>query len=527
MALPLAEAAVGWGLSIPGAGSLSAQASAPAPFGVFHDLRWLFVYNQSWWTFVIGLAISVAGRAAVTAAIVGEAWPAGAERPRPTFRVAYRRTLVFTAVAVLLFSPWALLLFGMAVVSLSWLFFTAVPPALVFALLLHHGAVTPRWWREAPSPRSAAWTFATFGVLMVDAALISSCPTWAQPWVAAVAGLGNAWLWRRVVRAVVLRPAHVKARVRPVAPIGVAAMFAVVVAGAGLSFRSVTNRSASAATAGPSTEETGRPVLVATGFESHWDGSEGPTLGPGFDEARFSYRGMGAHDRPLPYSGDDTQQSLRHLETLMAEQVDALHRRTRRPVAVVAESEGALVTKSYLLDHPEAPVDLVVMLSPLAHPGLAQYPPAGNEGWGAIASWGLQGVTDAITALSPFHLSPDGPLLRSMVDDAPVLQGRGSCRIRGVDRIEVLPLADSVTDPTVHQPGVQVSIVAAFHGGLLGEAEIRDRVRGYLHGDRPGGNGALVGVERLFSAVSSAWRVPGLPASVRSSDADRAASCRP
>ena len=36
----------------------------------------------------------------------------------------------------------------------------------------------------------------------------------------------------------------------------------------------------------------------------------------------------------------------------------------------------------YLAATPRAPVDAVVLLSPLAEPGRVFYPPRGDEGWG-------------------------------------------------------------------------------------------------------------------------------------------------
>src|SRR5580692_10085525 len=61
--------------------TLSPQASALAPFGIFHDLRWLSVYANSWPAFgAIAVAILLA-RGFVTALSVRLAWPAASGPP--------------------------------------------------------------------------------------------------------------------------------------------------------------------------------------------------------------------------------------------------------------------------------------------------------------------------------------------------------------------------------------------------------------------------------------------------------------
>src|SRR5205085_2347453 len=103
-------------------------------------------------------------------------------------------------------------------------------------------------------------------------------------------------------------------------------------------------------------QPTGKPVLVATGFWSSWNGRTTPPLSGHYDEQRFSYRGLDASGRPLPYRSADTQQPLSQLERLMSDQVDALYRETGKPVSIVAESEGSLVAKTYLTATPKASV---------------------------------------------------------------------------------------------------------------------------------------------------------------------------
>ena len=62
------------------AAPLAPQIAAPAPFGVFHDLRWLLVYHPSWLVFVVGAGALVGMRAALDTALVRAAWPSGQDR---------------------------------------------------------------------------------------------------------------------------------------------------------------------------------------------------------------------------------------------------------------------------------------------------------------------------------------------------------------------------------------------------------------------------------------------------------------
>ena len=54
----------------------AAQVSAVPPYGVLHDMRWLFVYNTSWATFAAEAVALVAFRALLGTAIIALAWPA-------------------------------------------------------------------------------------------------------------------------------------------------------------------------------------------------------------------------------------------------------------------------------------------------------------------------------------------------------------------------------------------------------------------------------------------------------------------
>ena len=68
----------------------------------------------------------------------------------------------------------------LAVVSLSWLFFVAIPVVLMLAVLVHGGAVTGSWWRSTLSARSLAWVLVAFVALSVFGSIMTTCPVWAR-----------------------------------------------------------------------------------------------------------------------------------------------------------------------------------------------------------------------------------------------------------------------------------------------------------------------------------------------------------
>ena len=190
------------------AAPLAPQVAAPAPFGVFHDLRWLLVYHPSWVVFVVGAIALIAGRAALDCALVRAAWPE--DRPAPSTRQQLRHAIRFTAVAALTLVLFAVLTFALAVTSLSWLFFVAVPVLLMVALLLHHGEVTPVWWRDPPSRRSVTSILWVFVLLSAGGAVIAAVPRAVAPVVAGVTGLAVAACRVRSVEALAFA-AHARA----------------------------------------------------------------------------------------------------------------------------------------------------------------------------------------------------------------------------------------------------------------------------------------------------------------------------
>jgi hypothetical protein len=532
--LPVIEALVLGVIGATGAQALAPQASAPAPFGVFHDLRWLMVFHPSWHAFALELAALIAVRSTITALLLRAAWPIGKDPPG-LLRLA-AGSVAFTMVSALVLLPFSALLLGMAIVSLSWLFFIAVPSVLGVAALLHHGAVLPTWWRERPPGRTVAWVLLSFLVLTMASAVVVMTPGPLRLPAVAAAGLFNAWAWHSIVHTLsCARPAR---RFMPVAPLGVAALVGVILLGVSVGF-SVSSRSAqlapaaqvttagAAAGAGSAVDSTaGRPVLLVSGFGSSYVGRD-DGIGAWANERRFSYGGIDADGRPLPYQDADTYQDVSRSVALMAQQVEAFRADVEQPVTIVAESEGALVAKAYLMSHPDAPVDTLVLLSPLVEPGGAYYPPEGDDGWGVAGGLGLRWITAVVRSLSPLDVTTDDGLFRSLADDAPAFREMLACPVDGVDQLAVFPLADAVAGAEPHLRGVPSAVVPAFHGGLADNPAVQRTIRAVLQGDASPDYGWWEATDTVIRAGAAAWRVPLLPISVNPvwEGGDDASSC--
>ena len=416
--------------------ALAPQATATAPYGVFHDLRWLLVYSHSWLTVGLESLGFLVIRGGLTALTVHLAWPYDA--PRPPFVVLARRALAFTAAAAVLLAFSSSLLVGLAVISVSYLFFTAVPVALFIALLIHQGPVVT-WWRTRPTLRTLGWAALSFVVLTLGGGAIAASPWPADIVFAAAVGLFNAWAWLGIVRALASRPSH---RFVPIAPVGIAAVVAIVLVGVVISVQleTASRRIATANPSAPSTAGTGQPLLVITGFDSHWHGGDPLDFGPGFEQRRFSYAGLDGSGQPLIFHGRDTDRPLPDIVHLLDTQVRAFASQTGQPVDIVSDSEGSLVAKVFLLVHPDAAVRSIVLTSPLVAPGRAYFPARGSDGYGIAAGWGLRGVSAALGALTPLDLSPDGPFLRSIANHGPSLRDALGCPLPHTTQARALPV---------------------------------------------------------------------------------------
>lgn len=71
----MAEAAALAAVGATGVLGLAPQISAPVPYGVFHDLRWVFVYHSSWAMFAAETIALIVVRSALNAVIITLAWP--------------------------------------------------------------------------------------------------------------------------------------------------------------------------------------------------------------------------------------------------------------------------------------------------------------------------------------------------------------------------------------------------------------------------------------------------------------------
>ena len=486
---------------------LAPQISAPAPLGVFHDLRWLDVYHNSWWGFGVELAALVVFRSMLDAVIVTQAWPR--HRLLPPFGKTLARMLLFTAFAVVALLPWTTLLFGLAVAPISWLFLVALPPVIVVASLLHHGAVSRDWWRQLPSLASLGWVLASFAILTVAGGLISAGPPLLAVPLAAVVGMGNALCWRQIVASLIGGRGLRRAPLVP--PFGALAMVGIVLGGAAAGFGA---QSAHPPPRPLPSGGSGSPVLVVAGFGTSWDGRSSPPALGNHRTSWFSYRGVDATGAPLPYRSDDTLQSLPSLDGKMATQVAVLHNSTRAPVAIVAVSEGTLVAKTYLATA-QAPVHQLVLVSPVIGPGRVYYPPKGFSGWGVASGWGLSVFTNGLHAVSDIDITPTTPLFRSIVEEGPRLRATLAKPLAGLRQTAITPLADAVANPEGTKVGAPTIVVLGFHNGTLGDPRILATVTALLDG-RTVTQRSWDAAEVAISRAAAAWQVPALQPSLNS-----------
>jgi uncharacterized membrane protein YuzA (DUF378 family) len=446
-------------------------------------------------------------RAALDSVLVRLAWPDDvALLPR---RAHFLRTLRYTAIVMAVLLLFAVLVFSMAVTSLSWLFFVAVPVLVMVAVLVHHGAVSPTWWRDAPTRASVGVVLLTFVVLTVGGSVLSATPGWLAVLVAAAAGGAMGWCRLRLVHSLAGRTPP--ARRRPFAVVGLAGVLVLVVGGTAIGFAvSVAVEGARTPLPRARADATGPPVLIVKGFNSKWDGVTRRWVDGDYRIRRFSYAGLDVDGAPEPYDRPATHDSLRVLARKMREQVDALAEDTGEPVRIVAESEGALVTLTYLAATPDAPVRAAVLLSPLLAPGRVYYPPLGDSGWGVVSGTVMAGVATALGAVGPVDVSPDTPLFRSILDQAPPLQSLLRCPVPGVRELAILPLDSGVSAPAPVEAEIPHAWVPAFHGGLLGDGTTAGLVGKVLRGEPTPGSVTWSTVSDVVNAGASAWQAPSL-----------------
>ena len=511
----------------PAARSLAPQITAPPPLAVFHDLRWLFGYNRSWLEFAAGALILVLARSALNTVLVALAWPRGMRAPSAA--VMFPVSVAFTLVAAILMVPIATLVFGVAVVPFSWPFLAAVPVLLALALPLSHGGVAPTWWRRLPPLRAAGWVLACFFEYSLLAVVITRLPATGIVVVAGLAGIVNARAWYGLTAAVA-RPArsrqHPLIAWIPVAPLAAISVIALAIGTTRLVFdmAAIPSRNGLAAVSAgiaaaasraasftPPAREHGRQgvVLVVGGFGSSCchAGRSLQRAAPDMFVQQFSYLGLTAAGRPVPQGPNASDLPMQELGDRIATQVWHLHAQTRKPVDLVAESEGSLGVYAMFARHPDVPVRTVVLLSPIVAPGQVSFPESGREGPGVASGYALGMLNRFVGSLSPFGAAGAERLINSVSSVGARYAAATADRDRHERWLAVVPLADAVTLPACNL-GRDVLFVSAFHGGLLGDPAVLQTVASFLRGHQVSGQTSLREAAEILSSAAAAWRMP-------------------
>jgi hypothetical protein len=577
----MAEAAV-LSFLAPDARPLAPQVTALPPLAAYHDLRWLFAFNQSWLGFTAVLVLLLVARAAVDAVLVQLAWPRepadrdpalpqGLEAtnalgipetptiPRPRFLASVVSCAVLTLVVGLVLSPVVTLMFGVALVPFSWPYLAAVPILFGTAVALSQGGVGQAWWRHLPPARTAAWVMATFLVLSLASVLMTHLDTPGIVAVAGLAGVVNARAWYGLTTAAarrsVTRPLHpwpwraTLQRIRralrqrtswvPVAPLAAVMVIALVVGLTRLAFTGTVHfgsgPSGVAAGVYPggslaaaiASNQASKPtpaesrghskargaVLVVEGFGSSCcnDADSLRAAEPGLLVQQFSYLGLSAAGQPISYGPAAGDLPIQVLGDRMATQVEKLYRQVRAPVDIVAESEGTLGLYAMLARHPHVPVGSLALLSPIVEPDQV------GQADGTVPGDALLTLNNLVAGMSPYGSSGAQDLIDSVSQVGASYYGMVS-RDRSLPWLAVVPLADAVTLPACSWPQ-NVIFVNAFHGGLLGDASVRQMVEAFFSDGRvppsrtagPGGSQQqLRTAAQLIAAAAAAWRMPEL-----------------
>jgi len=498
----------------PAAAALGPQVSAPAPLDMFHDLRWISTHHNSWLSLAAELITAIGGRSLFGVLVAH--WIVD---QRPTIKALARMMVFYTVMAVLL-TPWVGLLFGVAVTHLSYLFLAGVPPALLLALVTHRGVVFSRsgWWM-APSRQTIAAVAVAIAGLTAAGAVISVAPLAVGAFAAAAAGALNA---RAAIVIVDTRPAtmsprrsRVRLHVRLQVPVAVAAIFALALGGATAAFAAEPTVPASHWREVIPARATGRPVLIVAGFGSRW--APAPPLGlpPRYVEWRYSYRGIGPHGRVLAYGPTDTDQAVTVSARRLQSQVAALFAAYHQPVDIVAESEGSILTRDFLL-HDYRPashqIDDVVLLDLPQGQTSATYPSPGHRGWGVASGDLLDGLASVINLISPLHIAINAPLFHDLSNRRLMTQIAQAPPPPGVHEVAIDALADALDNPYPHAFGHDPTIVVpAAHGGLINNQTAQAAIRRAVTGRTLPNGHTGIALDRILAATSAPWQTPPTP----------------
>ncbi|TDB75428.1 hypothetical protein [Micromonospora sp. KC723] len=481
--------------------AIAPQFSAVWPYSMFHDLRWVLVYHNSWFSLGTKLLAAVVVHGLLCAVYVALAWPM--EIPRPPLRRLAGRSLVFAAFIALLLLPWATIAVATAQFALAWILLLELVPLLVLAPLVARGGVVSDWWRGLPTLRLAGWSLLTFVALTIGGALVAATPGWFAVATAGAMGAVNGLIWLGLVRDA-LRQKPVLYRLAPVAPIVAALTVASVYAVDLVAVRLISTgpQSAPSTTVLPPVPQA---VIYLAGFNSTYPGDPAPPAGPVW---RFSYRGTNADGRARPYAPSDTHQSIVDSARLLAEQVDRVHAVTGRPVALIGESAGAMIVRFYLarLRHPA--VTSAVLSDPLVRAGRTYYPPPGaDSGWGIGTGWLLRGLL--VVPGGPLPDDVDQPFLRSLLDNAPLFRNELLCPVPGVRMMALLPTIDTLALPPPGLPDIPLIEVGAIHAPLINRPAVQKIIGAFLNGEL-----GITPERRRYRgrlAFFVAWQAPALP----------------
>ena len=503
---PAVEALILVALGFRSALGLAPQASALSPYGSLHDLRWVLVYHNSWPAFAGELVAAVGFRALIGTALTALAWPSAA--PRPALRALAGRNLLFATVSLAVLWPWATIAVVASEVSLSWVLFLELLPVIILAPVLQPGGMVPGWWRGLPSGRTVGLSLLNFTFLTVAGAAVWRVPDgWAAP-VAGAFGAAGGLLWQWALREALTPAAAVRWRRVPVAPllVGLVVLAMLGMDNAEAAVARFIGRPSLPVITLPEVSAAHHPVIFLAGYDSVFPGGRN---GDDPMVLRYSYRGIDANGKPRPYSAADTHQSLVTSARLLAAQVEYVHRRDDRPIALVGESEGSLIVRYYLSRWPHDGVDTAVLTSPIVRAGRIYYPPPQDHaGWGIGTGWLLRGLLAGIGSTNRVPDTADEPFLRSLMDNAPLYRNEMLCPVPGVRMIAILPTADATAVPPGGIAEIEVIEVAGFHGVLLDRPALLHIVIRFLVG-------AAVDPPRrwdysIVHRVAGAWQAPAL-----------------
>lgn len=491
----------------------AAQVSAPAPYGAFHDLRWLLVYANSWTALAGGLALLVLLRGTFDALSARLAWPS--ERPTPTLRSMMVRGWISASVSVVVLSPWAAFAFAAGLTSLSWFVVGMFIPLFATFVVFPQGAMTKGWWRRLPPWRAMALSALTFWVLSIGSLALTYAPGWVVVPVAAAVGAFNAWAWTALA-------ATLDTSAAPRRPLPVGAGLVLLVFLGSLfgvtremgAIQTVKDQGVPAMGQAPAGSPAGTPLILVAGFGSRFSGRTQAPFGSRYYTERFSYRGLGPNQQPLPYAPTATYRSIGSSARLLAQQVAALHAETGKTVDMVAESEGTVIVREYLARYPHPPVSHVVLSSPLLEPSRVSIPFGNHQGFGLAAAWlARQLLSLARAEGAPVSIKVDSPFIRSFVTDAGLLRSSMLCPVRGVHIDEFVPLAGAAVGPPALASHVPLTVLPAFHAEILNGGTVRRHIARDLAGSplprHPGWRLAF----EVARGAANAWEVPALPLS--------------